>query len=1215
MLNLLQQRSVRLRECRAVFSLASGVVRAGGAARLTVRWDGRMRRCRFIHLPGLSVPVILGRDFLRKSRITIDIANGGYRAGPVAPLVPFVSPPAAALACAGEASPSCGVLRTGESPGAPQGCSAAFRLKNEAARKDAFHPLIADVVGWDRKEKARISDILFRFAELFTDLPGCTDLVRHTIETGNALPLKCYPRPTSLAKRRAIDGALDELLATNVVRRSDSPWASPVVPVEKKDGSFRLCVDYRRLNALTRKDAYPLPTIESIVGNLGSARYFTILDASKGYLQVEMDREDQAKTAFTCHRGLFEFTRMPFGLCNAPATFQRLMDRVLGDSRWSHAMCYLDDIVIYSRSLEEHASHLEDVLGRLKAAGITLNPAKAQIARTQVQLLGFTLGGGSIEPNAEKLQAILDFPTPTEVRGLRRFLGMANFYRSFIPSCARLQAPLSRLLGKSVEWHWGPEQEHAFRSLSRAIAETAQLRLPDLNREFVVQTDASDLGLGAVLLQEYDGVLHPLAFASRSLLPAEKNYSVTERECLAIVFALRKFDVYLDGTKFVVQTDHSALTWLMRLREPSGRLARWALLIQHYDFSVQYRKGSSNVVADALSRAPLSLPASAERDVSPDNAGEQAAAAEPDVGPPRTAARENTVGASSPPVASVAGSSAVEASASRAPKGKLVCVTPRAEKGERAAVALCAEAGPSRGDASDARAPKGPPRTGQAQATTPEIQACAWTPFGIIFSREELIQAQQDDPFCRDILGRLREAERRDVAGFATGAEGPEPACIAGSPEDTYLLDKDELVLKYVATDDESVNPFKVVIPKRLRCALLRYAHDEPLAGHLSGSKVFSKISRTVTWPGMRRDIFRYCRSCHACQSVKARGGRPPGLMKPIDSQRPWQIAACDLMGPFPRSKHGYQHLLVVVDHFTKWVELFPLRKVTARAVLDKLMEVFTRFGFPERLITDNASYFTARIFRETCSSLRIEHRPTSPYHPQSNLTERFNRSVKTMLRAFAASQKDWADHLNELAFAIRTAESRSTGFSPAFLTFGRHLANPLTIVTQRQEADESAHPDHSSYASQLCARLHLAFDKARKSLGVARAQQKAQYDKSHRNVCYQAGDFVLKRNHALSDASKGFSAALAPKWVGPYQVERRLSPLVYELKHPQTGKTSGRVHVADLKAYNCRPAELEPGYDDPAPGQPSTPGVLGRFRPPHRYNLRRRSLLGGRLA
>ncbi|XP_075527109.1 uncharacterized protein LOC142559392 [Dermacentor variabilis] len=722
-----------------------------------------------------------------------------------------------------------------------------------------------------------MSEVLFSYDDLFTEDPGCTDLVRHRIETGDTRPLKCNPRPVSLSKRQAIVGVLNEMLATGVIKRSDSPWASPVVLVPKKDGSFRLCVDYRRLNALTRKDAYPLPTIESIVGSLGSAKYFTTLDAAKGYLQVEVEPEDKAKTAFTCHRGLFQFERMPFGLCNAPATFQRLMDRVLGNAKWSHAMCYLDDIVIYSETFEEHIRHVGDILGKLRSAGMTLNPAKAQVAQTRVHLLGFTLGGGSIEPNSEKLRALLDFPAPKDVRGLRRFLGMANFYRSFIPSCAKLQTPLTKLLGKSVEWRWEPEQEQAFRGLSRAIAETARLRLPDLTKKFVVQTDASDLGLGAVLLQEFDGVLHPLAFASRALLPAEKNYSVTEKECLAIVFALRKFDVYLDGTKFVVQTDHSALSWLMRLREHAGRLARWALLIQHYDISVQYRKGSTNVVADALSRAPLPHPA--------DAGGE----------------RRKTEAADTP--------------------------------------------------------------------------ACA--------------------------SGEVAEEERETVFG---------------SPP----------------------------------------------------------IEETAV-----KEVF--------------------GVLQPGGDE----------------------------------------------------------------------------------SSPSIEHRLTSPYHPQANLTERFNRTVKSMLTAFARSQKDWADHVNELAFAIRTAQNRSTSFSPAFLIFGRELANPLTIVTQRRAGVENAPGDLSSYAAQLRSRLARAFSRARDSLGAARAQQKAQYDKSHRDVCFQVGDLVLKRNHALSDASKGFSAALAPKWLGPYRVEKRLSPLVYELTDPQTGRTRGRVHIADLKAYHCRPVEPAPEPSD----------------------------------
>lgn len=495
-LSHLRKHSVRLRDCRTTFNLAKGVAHSAGAARLTVRWGDRVRRTRFIHLPGLSVPVILGRDFLLKTGITVDIMNGGYSEAAFSPLKPFISPPPHTTVTEEKASDACGIERTEKIPRAVRSTFARPQWDRSAKPPEALHPLIAKAVDLDHSQQVRLTRLLNRYDEIFTERPGCTDLVTHRIETGDALPLKCNPRPISLSKRQATDKLLDEMLADGVIRRSRSAWASPIVLVLKKDGTYRLCVDYRRLNGLTRKDAYPLPTISSVVGNLGGARYFTTLDASKGYLQVRMGESDQSKTAFTCHRGLFEFTRMPFGLCNGPATFQRLMDRVLGEAKWSHAMCYLDDIVIYSRTFEEHLRHVADVLERVRAAGMTLNPAKAQIAQTRVSLLGFTLGGGSIEPDREKLRAILEFPTPKDVRGLRRFLGMANFYRSFIPSCARVQAPLTKLLSKSAAWRWEPEHEQAFRRLSNAIAETAQLRLPDLTREFVVQTDASDLGLG-----------------------------------------------------------------------------------------------------------------------------------------------------------------------------------------------------------------------------------------------------------------------------------------------------------------------------------------------------------------------------------------------------------------------------------------------------------------------------------------------------------------------------------------------------------------------------------------------------------------------------------------------------------------------------------------------------------------------------------------------
>lgn len=1153
----LHQNKVHLRACGTTFRLASGTAQSSGAARLVVRWERRVRRQRLVHLPGLTVPIILGRDFLTKTGIVLDIANGGYRERATGALKIFVQPPAgteatrpAKIAQAGNerersqrgkwpqasgAAPTKGTTavetgQAGQGGDAGESCAAVSR--------EGTHPLLSAESSLTKKEQARLSSLLYEYDAMFTDRPGCTKLVKHRIDTGDAQPWKCNPRPISQTKRRGLDSALDELLQTGVVRRSDSPWGFPVVLVEKKDGTFRLCVDYRRLNEFTRKDAYPLPDISSLVSNLGGAKYFTTLDASRGYFQVEMDERDMEKTAFTCHRGLFEFTRMSFGLVGAPATYQRLMDRVLGDAKWQHALAYLDDVVVYSKTFEEHLEHLRDVLERLRSAGITLNPAKAQIAKTRIELLGFTIDRGRILPSADKLRALLEFPSPTDLSGLRRFLGMANFYRQFIPDCAALQAPLTKLLKKGEPWSWGPEQESALRKLVRVLADTAELQLPDLNREFVIQTDACDLGLGAVLLQEHEGALRPVAFASRSLTPAERNYSVTEKECLAIVFALRKFDYYVDGVPFVIETDHMALTWLRRLNEPSGRLARWALLLQRYDFTVRYRKGKNNVVADALSRAPVQS-----------EAGTHARHAEP---------------------------------------------SSQAEGGNKLRTV------------GDERKADSPPIPGGSVNHVDVV-----SPVGIAFSRRELLEAQQRDSFCRQVFDGLREpggraAAHKGAAGIAVSAERFVTASNAVSALDSYLLDSDGVLLRYIPSENDTSESFKVVIPRTLQGALLRYFHDTCIAGHASGPKTYLKLCRFATWIGMRRDAIRYARTCHVCQSVKPRGGRPPGLMQPIGSQAPWQIVACDIMGPYPITPGRNKFLLVVTDHFSKWVELFPLRKLTAQVIMGKLMEVFTRFGFPEQLITDNASYFTAKVFVDSCAALGIKHRKTTTYHAQSNPTERVNRNVKHMLVAFAEEHRDWDAHISELGFALRTTVNRSTGYAPVSLNLGRELLNPMErILTDRSGAPVvSSAP--AEYATKLRARLTEALLNARHNLSTARAQQKAQYDRSHREVRYEVGDFVLRRNHVLSDASKHFAASLAKKWTGPYQVREKVSSLVYRLADMKGKPTGGPVHVCDLKRYAARGSEW--GENALTRRRPAQRRKGGRpASPVERYDLRNR--------
>ena len=436
---------------------------------------------------------------------------------------------------------------------------------------------------------------------------GHSNVIQHVINTGDSPAIKQHPYRTPIVQRDKIAQLIKEMEQHGIVKPSCSPWASPVVLVPKKDGSTRFCVDYRRLNAVTKKDVYPLPRIDDILDTLGQAKYFTTLDLSAGYWQVELDPESQAKTAFTSHCGLYEFTRMPFGLCNAPATFQRLMQVVLSGLEWDCCFVYIDDILVASPSFEEHMRHLQLVFERLRQAGLRLKPKKCHFLRKHVPYLGFVISKHGIQVDPLKTDMVKHFPTPTDPTSVRSFLGLASYYRRFVPRFAAVAAPLHRLTKKDEKFEWSEECETAFCRLKSLLTEAPVLVYPRFGEgeQFLLETDASGIGLGAVLSQKQsDGKYHPVAYASRSLQPNEKNYPISELETLAIVWAVKYFRAYLLGHPCTVLTDHAACVSLLNTPRPSAKLARWAMAIQEMDLLIKHRSGKSNAGADALSRYP-----------------------------------------------------------------------------------------------------------------------------------------------------------------------------------------------------------------------------------------------------------------------------------------------------------------------------------------------------------------------------------------------------------------------------------------------------------------------------------------------------------------------------------------------------------------------------------------------------------------------------------
>ena len=434
---------------------------------------------------------------------------------------------------------------------------------------------------------------------------GHTSLVQHSIDTGDHPPIKQHPYRTPMIRREQMAKMIDDMQKQGIIQPTSSPWASPVVLVPKKDGTTRFCVDYRRLNAVSRKDVYPLPRIEDILSTLGEANYFSTLDLASGYWQIEMEESSRPKTAFATHQGLFEFTRMPFGLCNAPATFQRLMQVILAGLEWKCCFVYLDDILVASRTFEEHLAHLVEVFSRLRKAGLRLKPKKCAFLRDEVAYLGHIISQEGIRPDPAKVHKVRTFPVPTDVTTLRQFLGLASYYRKFIPGFAKVASPLHDLTKKGSSFCWTSACDKAFQALKELMCDAPVLAYPRFGADatFVLETDASTLGLGAILSQSQpDGMVHPIAYASRSLQPAEKNYGITELETLGLVWAVKYFRPFILGYPCLVFTDHAACLSLLGSPHPSGKLARWAMAIQEMDLTIKHRAGKRNGNADALSR-------------------------------------------------------------------------------------------------------------------------------------------------------------------------------------------------------------------------------------------------------------------------------------------------------------------------------------------------------------------------------------------------------------------------------------------------------------------------------------------------------------------------------------------------------------------------------------------------------------------------------------
>src|SRR5277367_2683252 len=769
-----------------------------------------------------------------------------------------------------------------------------------------------------------LQSILNKNKELFgNDLGQLKNFTASLILKDGATPKYKNPRPVPFALLPKVEVELDRLVNEGrAVQVDTSPWGTPIVVVLKPNGDIRICGDYSdTLNPQLEPQKYPLPRTEEIFAKLAGGEKYTTIDLKWAFHQIILDEQSQELTTLSTHKGLYKMLRLPFGISPAAEIFQRAIDRVIRNLPGVSA--FQDDVIVTGSNLTEHLRNLDSTLQRLREAGLRVCKEKCVFMADSVNYLGFRISKNGIEPTSDKLQAIVEAPEPKDIKQLRAFLGLANFYGKFIPNMATTLSPLHELLRDGTPWKWTPNCKQAFQKIKDLLSATSPLAHFDEKLPVVLDTDASAYGVGAALSHQMpDGTIKPIMFASRTLNSAQRNYAQIDKEALAIVFAVQKFHQYLFGRKFILRTDHRPLVSLFGPKKGipstvSPRMQRWALILSGYTYDIQYINTKDNVMADTLSRLP----------------------------------------------------------------------SPKELKHSFE----------------------------EAEAALLHAEAISVLPV----SAGELITQTRRDPVIAKVLQYTKSSWPEEVS-----EENLKP----------YFRKRTELTL------DQGILFWgcRAVIPATLQARILTQLHE----GHPGIVRTKSLAREHVWWPNIDSDIERMTKSCTSC--VQASPSPPKAPLHPWQHpQRPYQRVHIDFAGPFL----GHNFLLMV-DAFSKWPEVIPMPSTTASATIDVLLSIFTRFGLPERLVTDNGPQFTSLEFAEFTKSYGIIHTFSPPYHPATNgAAENFVGTFKTAMRSAKQSNTPLNRAIFTFLLAYRSTPHCTTNQTPAFLMLKRELRTKMSLL------------------------------------------------------------------------------------------------------------------------------------------------------------------------
>ena len=1041
-------------------------------------------------------------------------------------------------------------------------------------------------VNLSQDQRQKIQHLLVKHKEVFgldRRLGNYAEEVRISL-IPDTKPVSVPPFHASPANREVIDKQMDSWLSLGVIEPSQSPWGAPVF-IAYRNGKPRMVIDLRRLNEKTVPDEFPLPRQEEILQTLEGSQYLSTLDALAGFTQLSVAEGDREKLAFRCHRGLFQFRRMPFGYRNGPAVFQRVMQKVLAPFLWIFALVYIDDIVIFSKTFDDHCRHIDTVLGAIQSSRITLSLSKCHFAYQSIMLLGQKVSRLGLSTHKEKVDAILQLDNPRNVHDLQVFLGMMVYFSSYVPFYAWIAHLLFQLLKKENKWSWGKEEQDAY-DLCKQVLTEAPVRAHAIpGMPYRIYSDACDFAVAAILQQvqpikikdlkgtkvferlerafkkgeavpnlithlDKDGsdvpspgewdkefentevhVERVIAYWSRVLQAAERNYSPTEREALALKEGLIKFQPYLEGEKVLAITDHAALTWSKTFQNVNRRLLTWGLVFSAFpNMKIVHRAGRVHSNVDPVSRLRRRQPVQE----GPINVESTSLEFKPMEDPLKNMFEE--LGPQFEKKLLTVASNFMVSELKTEEEIAVLPVNLRVGNFEQIEI---------------------------SQATSRSYT----TLVGV--EQEEISRwrtAYDDDPHFSSVLRAIRTDENNSI------------------PYPQYQY-SDSGLLYF----EDSLGNTRMCVPKGMRDEIMSEAHDViSEAAHSGYYKTYNRISATYYWPRMSRDIKSFVDTCDVCQKTKPQRHTPIGLLQPIPiPSQPFEVVSMDFIPELPVS-NGFDNVLVIVDKLTKYAIFIPttvkINEIDSARLFFK--HVITKFGIPRQIISDRDTRWRGDFWKEICRLMGMKRSLTTSYHPQADgQTEVMNQALEISIRAYVGPERDdWSDLLDVLALSYNSSPHTATGFAPAYLLRGYHPITGSTLLGSPEAIERSdVHEDRTEHEVLDERALHMteAFEaeqrKARDALLLGQVFQSKAYNKGRLTWEFQEGDKVIinRKNLGLLRNEKGRGDKLLMKYEGPFEIIQKLSSVSYRLRMPASFGMHPVLNIEHLEKYQDSPEEL----------------------------------------